>query len=459
MARTKAGLSVGVRLSDLLSASLLARVYPAELIDEILLAHDVQSKRQRSLPARTMSYYCIALSLYPECAYEAVYDVLAEGLHWAQGERSTPNMRGTHSASHFGVSKSAISAARSKLGAAPLKTLFEQACAPLADPRIQPEAFYAGLRLVAIDGTHFELADEADNVKIFGRPGSRTGVAAYPQAQCIALVECATHALIGAEIGTYRQSEWTLCKPLLTKLDASMLCLADRGFGGFEQWQKARASGAHLLWRAKQNRQLPVLKSLPDGSYLSEIYPSFDAAGRLIRQGKQGAQRTDGIAVRVIEYTLPESALGANERANKTGHKRAATVDRYRLISSLLDPKVASALDLARIYHERWEVEGAFDELKTHLISARRCLRSKTAEGVKKEFYGWVLAHYAVCWLMHRAASAQRVRLRSLSFTGSLRLLRLTQPHSGAFPPSETKTASQAFPNDSRSRRRTKMRQ
>jgi IS4 transposase len=118
------------------------------------------------------------------------------------------------------------------------------------------------------------------------------------------------------------------------------------------------------------------------------------------------------------------------------GKKRAAPASRYRLISSLLDPVLAPALELAAVYHERWEIEAVFDELKTHLIDRRRCFRSKTAEGARQEFYGWVLAHYAVCWLMHHAASSQRVRTRSLSFTGNLRLIRLTQPLSGASPPS-----------------------
>ena len=189
------------------------------------------------------------------------------------------------------------------------------------------------------------------------------------------------------------------------------------------------------MWRAKGNRILPVVKALPDGSYLSVIYPARDAAGRVMNGAKK--DRTDGITVRVIEYSLPDSALGGNERGNKTGSqvggkKRAAAVTRYRLITSLLDAISAPALALATVYHERWEIEAVFDELKTHLIDRRRCFRSKTAEGVRQEFYGWVLAHYGVCWLMHHAASSQRVKTQSLSFTGNLRLIRLTQTLSGA---------------------------
>ena len=274
---------------------------------------------------------------------------MAEGLCRAQGGRLRLDVGAAPS-----VSKSSVSAARAKLGVAPLKRLHELACVALADPATPPEAFYAGRRLVAIDASYFELPDEPDNVAAFGRPGSRTGVAAYPQAQCAALVECTTHSLLAAEIGAYRDAEWALCEPLLPRLNSSMLCLADRGFSGVEQWQKARATGAHLQWRAKGNRTLPVVKALPDGSYLSVIYPARDATGRVLKSTKK--DRADGVAVRVIEYSLPDSAIGGNVRGNEFGNnmgskvggkKRAAPVSRYRLLTSMLDPAVAPALELA----------------------------------------------------------------------------------------------------------------
>ncbi|UUZ71708.1 transposase [Polaromonas sp. P1(28)-8] len=188
-----------------------------------------------------------------------------------------------------------------------------------------------------------------------------------------------------------------------------MLCMADRGFRGYEHWKAASETGAQLLWRCASNRQLPVVKPLADGSYLSVIYP--DVKSRRTRSGE--------IAVRVIEYSLPGVA-DAQER--------------YRLLTTLLSPEQAPALELARLYHERWEVEAVFDELKTHLAQRRRTLRSKTPDGVRQEFYGWVLAHYAVCWLMHHAASERRLEQRRLSFTGHVHLLRRAQPRSGAFP-------------------------
>lgn len=403
MARTKAVLGAGARLSDYLSASLLARVYPAERVQQILDAHGVGSQRVRSFPALTAAYYCMALSLYPETAYEDVFSVVAQGLAWMNPKQPAPTL-----------AKSSISAARSKIGCAPLQALLEGCCVPLAHPKVHPHAFFAGLRLVAIDGSNFEIPDERDNAKVFGYPGSRTGQAGYPQAQCAVLIECATHAIIGANLGAYRAPEWDICKPLLARLAPGMLCLADRGFSGYEHWKAALNTGAQLLWRCVANRQLPVVKMLDDGSYLSVIYP--DTKSRRSRSGE--------ITVRVIDYALP-GVPGAEPR--------------YRLITSVLDPVQAPALELASLYHERWEIEGVFDELKTHLVQRRRTLRSKTPAGVRQEFIGWVLAHYAVCWLMHQAASAHRLEHRRLSFTGHVHLLRRAQPLSGAFPPSTPK--------------------
>lgn len=400
MARTKAILGSGARLTDYLSTSLLARVYRAPLIKELLDKHQCNSQRQRSFPATAVMYYCMALSLYPEAAYADVFDAVAQGLAW-RDHAEVPDR----------IKPASISGARARISWSVFKELQERACEPLAMSDTCPQAFYRSLRLVAMDGSHFEVPDESDNVEAFGYPGSRTGVAGYPQAQCAVLIECGTHAILGANIGAYRDSEWSLCKPLLKHLNSTMLCMADRGFNGYEYWCSAKATGAQLLWRCASNRQLPVIKILEDGSFLSEIRPS------------KGANRKDknaAVTVRVIEYTLP----GTNGEET-----------RYRLLTTLLDANETPALELAAIYHERWEVESVFDELKTHLHQRRRVLRSKTAELVRQEFYGWVLAHYAVRWLMYAAGTANEIAPRRLSFTANVQLLKRAQPQSGAFPP------------------------
>ena len=401
MARTKAVLGSGARLADFLSASLLARVVPAEVVNAVLDAHGCNSQRVRSFPAVAGAYYCMALSLYPEAAYEEVFAVVSQGLAWAAGAAEPPR-----------VTKSSISGLRSKIGAAPMGELVQRCCVPMADAQAHPHAFYAGLRLVAIDGSCFELPDEAENAAHFGYPGSSNGHAGYPQARCMVLVECATHAILGANLGPFRSGEWELFQPLLPRLKPGMLCMADRGFNGFEHWQQAQAAGAQLLWRCVSNRKLPVHRMLEDGSYLSDIRPT--GVGR-----SQAAAQA--MVVRVIEYALP----GLDEAQ-----------PRYRLLTTMLDSQIAPALELAALYQQRWEIEAVFDELKTHLRQSRRVLRSKTAQLVRQEFYGWVLAHYAVRWLLHQGATRHRLPHAELSFTGHVHLLRRTQPLCGAFPPS-----------------------
>jgi hypothetical protein len=382
-------------------------VVPAEVVNSVLDAHGCNSQRLRSFPAVAGVYYVMALSLYPEAAYEEVFAAVAQGLAWAAGAAEPPR-----------VAKSSISALRSRIGAAPLRELVQRCCVALADEHAHPHAFYNGLRLVALDGSTFELPDEADNVQQFGRPGCRQGKSGYPQARCVLLAECVTHAILGANLGPYHSGEWELCQPLLSRLAPGMLCLADRGFNGFEYWEQAQATGAQLLWRCAISRQLPVEQPLEDGSYLSAIRPS--GVGRAEADAR-------AITVRVIEYELP---------------KLADAEPRYRLLTTLLDPKAAPALDLAELYHRRWDIEGVYDELKTHLRQSRRVLRSKTPELVRQEFYGWVLAHYAVRWLLHEGATRHRIPHEDLSFTGHVQLLRRALPRSGAFPPRTAASAS-----------------
>lgn len=405
MARTKAGLGTGARLADFLSASLMARVVPPELVHEVLNAHGRNSQRIRSFPAVAGVYYVMALSLYPEASYEAVFSAVSQGLAWEAGAPQPA-----------GISKVSISLLRQRIGAQPLADLVSRCCVPLADPAVHPAGFYRGLRLVAFDGSTFELADDPAIDKEFGRPGGRQGQAGYPQARCVLLAECAAHAILGANVGPYASGEWALCQPLLSQLRADMLCLADRGFNGFEHWEQARATGAQLLWRCGVTRNLPVERMLADGSYLSTIRPT----GVGTAEAKARA-----ITVRVIDYTLPNMPTTAE-----------GGQPHYRLMTSLLDDKAAPLLELAELYHRRWAMESIYDELKTHLVQNRRVLRSRTPELVRQEFFGWVLMHYTVRWLIHQGAARYRIPHEDQSFVGHLQLIRQQQPLSGAFPPS-----------------------
>jgi hypothetical protein len=224
-----------------------------------------------------------------------------------------------------------------------------------------------------------------------------------------------THVLFGARLGRYAEGETTLAHDVLTALRPGMLCLADRQFFGFPLWSAATATGADLLWRGKCNLRLPREVVLADGSYLTTIYPS----------DKDRRHRTGGIRVRVIEYRLE-------------GLAEAEPL--YRLLTTLLDPARAPAAELAALYHERWherwEIEGALDELKTHLRGARVVLRSKTPELVRQEFWGLLLAHFAVRGLMHEAALRAGEDPDRLSFLHAVRVVRRKLPLFAALPPS-----------------------
>jgi IS4 transposase len=226
----------------------------------------------------------------------------------------------------------------------------------------------------------------------------------------VSLVENGTHVLFGSQMAGCETGEISLARAVLASLQRGMLCLADRGLFGFALWQEARATGAELLWRIKKNIRLPCAKRLADGSYLSYIYA---CAGDRRRQ-------INGVPVRVIEYRL-EGVAGAEPL--------------YRLVTTILDPDLAPARELAALYHERWEIETALDELKTHLRGARIVLRSKTPDLVRQEFYGLILAHFAIRTLMHEAALHADEDPDRLSFLHAVRVVRRKLAVFGAFPP------------------------
>jgi len=331
--------------------------------------------------------------------------MLVEGLSWGSGWRQPWSV----------PTKGALSQARLRLGSEPLRALFEAVARPLAQPRTEG-AFYREWRLVSIDGTCLDLADTPANEAEFGRPGSGRGlgVGAFPQVRLVGLGECGTHALLKVATGSYRIGEQTLAAGLLEGLGPGLLCLADRLFYGFDLWQKASATGAELVWRTKSNHRLPVLERLPDGSYLSELHASSDR------------KRQHGVPVRVVEYTLGDPA-------------RTPAETRYRLLTTILDPERAPAQELAPLYAQRWEFEGALDELKVHQRGPRVVLRSKTPDGVIQEVYGHLCVHYAIRWLMHTVALSAGHDPDRLSFTRTLRVARRTTGSHPGFSPQDTR--------------------
>jgi hypothetical protein len=344
-------------------------------------------------------YYVIALALYMQASTREVLRCLLEGVQWLRGPSAPVKVAG----------KSGISKARTRVGWQPLQQLHDQLVHPIAIPATKG-AWYRRWRLVSLDGSTLEVADEAVNAQAFGRPAASRGATAFPQLRFVALVENGTHVLFGTRCGPYTVGETTLAAEVLAGLHPGMLCLADRLFFGYALWTQAAATGAALLWRGKQNLRLPCEQRLPDGSYLSRIYPSEQDR----RHGRQG------VGVRVIEYQL-------------AGVPGAEPV--YRLLTTILDPAAAPAADLAALYHERWEIETAFDELKTHLRGARIVLRSKTPDLVRQEFYGLLLAHFAVRGLMHEAALTAGEDPDHRSFLPAVRVIRRKLAGFVALPP------------------------
>src|ERR687893_724318 len=399
MAGAPAGLPAGVRLSDHISLGVIARAVPAERVRRVLAETGRASERERDLPAPVMVYYAIALALYMGPSTREVLRCLLEGLRWLWGAEAVKI-----------AGKSGISQARSRLGEAPLRRLYEDLVQPVAT-RASKGAWYRGWRLVSLDGSCLDVADTEENRAAFGLPGASRGGSAFPQLRFAALVENGPHVLFGARLGRYADGETTLAHAVLAALRPGMLCLADRQFFGHALWQAAAATGADLLWRVKHNLRLPRAAALADGSYLTTIYPSE----------KDRRRRTGGIQVRVVEYRL-EGVAGVEPL--------------YRLLTSILDPQRAPAEELAALYHEHWEIEGALAELKTQLRGARVVLRSKTPELVRQEVWGLLLAHFAVRGLMHEAALKADEDPDRLSFSHAVRVVRRKLPLFAALPPS-----------------------
>ena len=399
MARTRKLLPARVDIAHLISAGVLAGACPRALIEDVLRQHKRESQRERLLPAPAVVYFVMALALWREAPVEEVLRVVCEGLQWLSGGDSTTVLAG----------KSAISQARSRLGWEVMRDLGDRVLRPVAQPGA-PGCWYRGLRVMAIDGTCMDVADEAANAAFFGYPGTRAGYSAFPQARVTALVECGTHVVVAAEMGPYNHSEMAMAARLLPrKLDADMLLLADRGFYGYELWSSACTTGAKLAWRVNSNLKLPVKQHLPDGSYLSAVFAASDKA------------RRRPLPVRVIQYT-------------REGDKNADK-ESYRLITNILDEQLAPANELAALYHERWEIEGTLDEFKTHLRANSTVLRSKTPELVQQELWGLLLAHFAIRQLMAQAAWNKGLDPDKLSFVHAVRVVKRKLPQAAAVPP------------------------
>ena len=371
----------------------LGRALPRAAVQAVLAELGARERRCRKLPAELTVLLAIGAACFPREALDRVAVKLLRGLRLLGLDRPRPLFEA--------ATKGAICQARYRLGARPLARLFRRVCRPVATPAT-PGAFRFGLRLMALDSTLETLPDSPANARAFGRPTNQHGAAGFPVVRGVYLVECGTHAILDAGFWPYAPSEHRGARRLLRSITAGMLVTYDRGLHSADLITAVRARGAQVLGRLPAGVRLPCWQRLPDGSSLAWLTTGKDWQ----------RQRPRRLLVRVIAYTLTDP--------HRPGHGQP-----QRLLTTLLDPRQAPALDLVNAYHERWEVELAIDELDTHLRQAQPRLRSLKPVGVLQELYGLLLAHYAVRALLADAAAGAEPPLdpRRLSFVQAVQLI------------------------------------
>src|SRR5574337_697804 len=359
----------------------LKRIIPCSTVKKILNKCRRHRRFCRRLPNWFMVWFVIALGLFCPDSYRQIF-------RWLQRFRKqlTPG-------------RSTLCQARQRLGLLPLRLLAHQVVHLLAKPTTA-HAWYAGMRLMALDGFVTDLADTPANVRAFGRPKGGRTAGAFPQARVLALCEVGTHVLWRWLVKRLACGESRMAPQLLRFVQPDMLLLWDRNFLSYAHVQQVRQQGAHLLARIKKHLVFTPLRRWPDGSYLAKLYPSPWAR----------AKDRDGMVVRIIEYTFDDP------------HRPGVQV-RHRLLTTLLDSATHPAKRLIVLYHERWEEELAIDELKTHQRQ-RPVLRSQTPAGVIQELYGLLLGHFVIRKLMFEASQECVLPPRRLSCTHTLKILR-----------------------------------
>ncbi|WP_353931353.1 IS4 family transposase (plasmid) [Okeanomitos corallinicola TIOX110] len=371
----------------------LEQVIPAQTIHRAIINTSSQERRERILPTHVVVALVIAMSFWSTDSIVDVFKNLIQGLS---------SLQIPHRLRFTAPTSSSISEARQRIGPAVMTRLFEMVAKPLATIQT-PGAFLGNLRLMAIDGTVFDVPDTPANAKVFGYPGSRPGTyPAFPKARLVFLVEAGTHVIVDALLSPYRIGERKRAIQILRSVGEGMLLMWDRGLHSFKMVHAAIKQKCHILGRVPANVKFEVVKTLADGSYLSWIAPDG-------KSKKKGATR---IPIRVIEYVIEDN-----------GSEKV-----YRLITDLMDISAYPALVLAQEYHTRWEAENTLDELKVHLLGRKTLVRSKNPREVIQEIYGWLLGHFCIRCLMFQSAAEAGISPLRLSFTGSLRLIRRAVP-------------------------------
>jgi Insertion element 4 transposase N-terminal/Transposase DDE domain len=402
----------GDRLADRIGIGVLAAVFTPELVDRVVEQAGVREQRKRTLPARVVVYYLLAMVVFFNSSYSEVWNKLVAGLDWAKRFRVRLELGMQPSAA-------AVTYARQRLGWQVMAALLEEVAGPLAEER--ECAFVSGMRLVAVDGMCLDLPDTPENGAEFGYPGNDAGRGPFPQIRVVGLGECGTRAVLGAGMSPLATGEQPLTRQLLARLQPGDLLLADRNFLSHGLLADVLAAGVHVLWRAKSDVDLPVLEVLPDGTYLSRI--ADPAASRKMRRRGAGPRDIPGIPVRVIEYTV-------------TSEDGTQTSETFTLVTDILDPGVLSCEQAAAAYASRWQLETCFDELETSIRGgAAVVLRSKSPPMIRQEIYAMLCCYQAIRTLISHAAGDAGLDPARISFTRARDAIRSRISDSGCFSP------------------------
>jgi hypothetical protein len=361
-----------------------------------------------------MVYFVMAMALFYGDSYEEVMRKLADGLDYM----------GTWRKNWEVPSPGGVCHARQRLGAKVMRELYERVAVPCA-MRSTKGAWLAGRRLMAVDGFGMEVPDSEENAEYFGYAGKK-GRSAFPFVRMAALTEWGTHAIVAAEIGKDGEGEETLTRRVLSggAVEAGMIVMADSGLYSYTNFKMVLDAGADALFRVGASVELPVLEWFPDGSYLSFIADSEEKARNSYRLRHGLAKITDlpGFYVRVVDYEITDRGDGE---------------EIITLVTNITDPDEITAVELAAAYHQRWEAELVFDELKTHQRGPATILRSRKPELVEQEIWGLLLTHYGIRHLMREAADQAELDPDRMSFIRALRVVRRQVSRQAAFPPSE----------------------
>ena len=321
----------------------LTQHLPFEMVDEALAATRATQSRLRDLPSRVVVYLLLAGCLFPEIGYSGVWRKLTAALQGVP--TATPTAGG-------------LAAARHRVGVAPLRWLFDLLRGP-AVTMGQRGSRWRGLLVCAIDGTTLTVPDNPRMLARFTKQRGNHGGTGYPQVRLVALLACGTRTVIDAVFGPTTLGETTYTPHLLRSLRPGMILLGDRNFGAQDLIAEIAATGAAVLIRLKNGRNMPILTRYPDGSYLSIL---------------------GSLRVRVIECEITIATTAGRH----TGV--------YRLATTLLDPHHYPAAELITLYHQRWEIETAYLELKSSILGGR-VLRARTPTGVAQEIYALLVTY------------------------------------------------------------------